>query len=98
MNQEAAIKREKRKAYDKHWTAARSAVAHTAAFFRSNGTKGHRRHYKAHKLAQKYRQFFADPAMRKRMDDCKVGYLEDLHPRLCRDIVLGSQAENEASK
>lgn len=90
MNNEAAIKREKRKAYDKHWTTLRSAVAHHEAFSRPNGAKGNRRHLKALKLAHRYREFFANSDYYLPIIDLGLEWAVDMNPRMVRDTVLGS--------
>lgn len=92
MTQASLAVREKRKNYERHWTAHRSQLAHQAAHSTPGARKEVKRIFKKVRMAKLYREFFADPAMQKRIKDCKVGYLEQLHPRLCRDIVLGSRA------
>lgn len=54
--------------------------------------KGAVRVAKKAKRAAMYRDFFADPEMQAKIEQHKLTWCIPMHPRLVRDVVLGSRS------
>jgi hypothetical protein len=82
MSTESDVKRAKQKAYEAHWTGARSQMAHVFAHATPVTEKQRRRWRRKGRLLAIYEKFFSNP-------DYQVEGWE-LNPRRVRDQIMGT--------